>query len=181
MAKITILQVVIHNRRLSRVSIKELLHILDSKPNVGPEIWNILISFDAGSVALELVTNFAVSKTEEIIRRSNLLRFTGSYYSTISKVIQSWKDGDKPSISNAVGFIIPEETNRKFERLELARKLNKLKMVQLTALADSLGKDVETVERLVTELIVNDELQAEMKLIDEKMYLVSTVEQENGN
>ena len=46
-------------------------------------------------------------------------------------------------------------------------------MVQLTALAESVGKDVETVERLITELIMNDELQAEMKLIEDKMYLVA--------
>ena len=181
MAKLSILQLVIPSRRLTRITIQELLNILESRPNAGPEIWNILIAFDAGSVSLELVTNFSISKAEEIIRRSNLLRFTGSYYSTITKVIQAWKDGDKAAISAATGSILPEETLRKFERLELARKLDKLKMVQLTTLADSLGKDTETVERLITELIVNDELKAEMKLIDDKMYLVSATEENKNN
>jgi hypothetical protein len=46
-------------------------------------------------------------------------------------------------------------------------------MVQLSTLAESLGRDVETVERLITELIVNDELHAKMKLIEDKMYLVA--------
>ena len=123
---------------------------------------------------MELVTNFSISKVDELIRKSNILRFTGSYYSTITRVTKAWKDGDKTSISTATGSILPEETLRKFERLELARKVDKLKMVQLSTLAESLGRDVETVERLITELIVNDELKAEMKLIDEKMYLVSS-------
>lgn len=180
-AKLTILQLVIQSRRLSRVTIRELLSLLETKPNIGPEIWNILLSFDAGSVALELVTNFSISKVDEIIRRSNLLRFTGSFYSTLTKVIQAWKEGDKAIISSITGTIIPEETLRKFDRLELARKLSKLKMVQLVTLAESLSKDVETVERLITELIVNDELHAEMKLIDDKMYLVSTVEEEESS
>ncbi|MHA2091477.1 MAG: hypothetical protein ACW98K_11515, partial [Candidatus Kariarchaeaceae archaeon] len=172
-AKLTILQLVISSKRLSKITINELLQLIDSKPNVGPEIWNILIAFDAGSVALELVTNFSLSNVEEIVRRSNLLRFTGSYYSTFSKVMQAWKEGDKGAISTATGSILPEETLRKFERLELARKVEKLKMVQLSTLAESLGRDVETVERLITELIVNDELHAKMKLIEDKMYLVA--------
>ncbi|MHA2250387.1 MAG: hypothetical protein ACXAD7_08490 [Candidatus Kariarchaeaceae archaeon] len=175
-AKLTLLQLVIQSKKLTKVTIHELLNILDTRPNIGPEIWNILIAFDAGSVALELVTNFAFSKAEEIVRRSNLLRFTGSYYSTFSKVMQAWKEGDKAAISNATGSILPEETLRKFERLELARKVEKLKMVQLSTLAESLGKDAETVERLITELIVNDELHAKMKLIDDKMYLVAEEE-----
>jgi hypothetical protein len=87
--------------------------------------------------------------------------------------MQAWKEGDKGAISTATGSILPEETLRKFERLELARKVEKLKMVQLSTLAESLGRDVETVERLITELIVNDELHAKMKLIEDKMYLVA--------
>ncbi len=172
-AKLTLLQLVIQNKKLSKVTINELLNLLESRPNIGSEIWNILLAFDAGTVALELVTNFSLSKAEEVVRRSNLLRFTGSYYATFSKVMKAWKEGDKVAISSATGTILPEETLRKFERLELARKLEKLKMVQLSTLAESLGKDVETVERLITELIVNDELHAKMKLIEDKMYLVS--------
>ncbi|MHA2503753.1 MAG: hypothetical protein ACXAE3_12900, partial [Candidatus Kariarchaeaceae archaeon] len=180
-AKLTLLQLVIQSRRLTRICVQELLVILDTRTGLGPEIWNVLTAFDAGSISIELVTNFSITKAEEIIRRSNLLRFTGSYYSTITKVIQAWKDGDKAGISATTGTILPEETLRKFDRLELARKLDKLKMVQLSTLAESLGKDVETVERLITELIVNDELKAELKLVDDKMYLVSEDAEKSGN
>ncbi|MDH5646720.1 MAG: hypothetical protein OEZ01_11965 [Candidatus Heimdallarchaeota archaeon] len=172
-SKLTLLQLVIGSRRFSRLAVRELLTILESHPTIASETWNILIAFDAGLVGIELVTNFSFNKAEEIIRKSNILRFTGSYYSTITKILQCWKEGDKAEISKIAGTILPEETLRKFDRIELARKLDKLKMVQLSTLADSLGKDVETVERLITELIVNDELHAEMKLIDSKMYLVA--------
>ena len=57
--------------------------------------------------------------------------------------------------------------------MELARSVEKLRMVQLITLAETLGKDVKNVEKLVTELIVNGELKAEFKLIEEKMYLVA--------
>jgi hypothetical protein len=173
-AKLTILQLVIDSNRLIKVATVELLRIFVSKPNIGPEIWNILIAFDAGLVGIELVTHFSIDRAEEIVRRASLLRFTGTYYTILSKVIQSMKEGDKTALSNVTGAIIPEETLRKLERLQLASKVEKLKMVQVSTLAESLGKDVKYVERLITELIVNDELQAEMQLIDDKMYLVAT-------
>lgn len=173
-AKLTILQLVIDSNRLIKVATVELLRIFVSKPNIGPEIWNILIAFDAGLVGIELVTHFSIDRAEEIVRRASLLRFTGTYYTILSKVIQSMKEGDKTALSNVTGAIIPEETLRKLERLQLASKVEKLKMVQVSTLAESLGKDVKYVERLITELIVNDELLAEMQLIDDKMYLVAT-------
>ncbi len=173
-AKLTILQLVIDSNRLIKVATVELLRIFVAKPNIGPEIWNILIAFDAGLVGIELVTHFSIDRAEEIVRRASLLRFTGTYYTILSKVIQSMKEGDKTALSNVTGAIIPEETLRKLERLQLASKVEKLKMVQVSTLAESLGKDVKYVERLITELIVNDELQAEMQLIDDNMYLVST-------
>ena len=90
------------------------------------------------------------------------------------------KEGDKTALSLITGTIIPEETLRKLERLQLATKVKKLKMVQLSTLAESIGKDVKYVERLITELIVNDELKAEIKLIEEHMYLVATDEEEKN-
>ncbi|MFV2014413.1 MAG: hypothetical protein ACC656_03215, partial [Candidatus Heimdallarchaeota archaeon] len=176
-SKLSIVQLVIHSRRLTKVSINELLNILDKENPPAAQIWNILTTFDAGMVAIELVTNFSIAKTSEIIRKANFLRFTGSVYTILQEVIKAWQSGDINAIGETTGAIIPEETLRKFERLELARKVQKLKMVQLSALAESLNKDVETVERLVTELIVNDELKAEMKLVDDKMYLVANGEE----
>lgn len=179
--KITIIQLVIDSKKLTRVAINELLSLLDKDNAPAAQIWNILTTFDAGNVAIELVTNFSIAKADEIIRRANFLRFTGSVYKILQDVLKAWQTGDKAGISEATSEILPEETLRKFDRLELARKVQKLKMVQLTTLAESLGKDVETVERLVTELIVNDELKAEMKLIDEKMYLVAEQEVQTSN
>lgn len=172
-SKTSIVQLVIHSRRLTKVSINELLNIQDKDNPPAAQIWNILTTFDAGMVAIELVTNFSSDKASEIIRKANFLRFTGSVYTILQEVLKAWESGDINAIAETTGAIIPEETLRKFERLELARKVQKLKMVQLSALAESLNKDVETVERLVTELIVNDELKAEMKLVDDKMYLVA--------
>ncbi|MCH8906778.1 MAG: hypothetical protein IH840_06790 [Candidatus Heimdallarchaeota archaeon] len=177
-AKLTIIQLVINSRKLSRVAIQVFLDILDKEPGSSAQIWNILTTFDAGSVAIELVTNFSIDKAEEIVRRANFLKLTGSVYTIITEVLNAWETGDKDAIAQSTGLILPEETLRKFDRLELARKVQKLKMVQLSALAESLGKDTETVERLVTELIVNDELKAEIKLIEEKMYIVA---EENPN
>lgn len=175
-AKLTILRLVMGKKKLSNYAIGELLQVLDNKQGSNAEVWNILTSFDASSVAIELVTRFSTNKLDEITRRSTILRFTGSYYSIISKVIQAWKDGDRVTLSNVIGSILPEATMRKFERMELARSVQKLRMVQINTLADSLGKDVKNVEKLVTELIVNGELQAEFKLIDDKMYLVASDE-----
>ncbi|OLS22154.1 MAG: 2-phospho-L-lactate transferase [Candidatus Heimdallarchaeota archaeon LC_2] len=180
-SKTTIVRLVLHSRKLTKVAINELLNILDKENPPAAQIWNILTTFDAGMVAIELVTTFSVEKAGEIIRKANFLRFTGSVYTILQEVIKAWKLGDIAAISESAGAILPEETLRKFERLELARKVQKLKMVQLSTLAESLNKDVETVERLVTELIVNDELQAEMKLIDEKMYLVASEQETNSN
>ncbi|MCE7736175.1 MAG: hypothetical protein GPJ54_14940 [Candidatus Heimdallarchaeota archaeon] len=180
-SKISIVQLVIHSRRLTKVSINELLNIQDRDNPPAAQIWNILTTFDAGMVAIELVTNFSSAKASEIIRKANFLRFTGSVYTILQEVLKAWESGDINAIAETTGAIIPEETLRKFERLELARKVQKLKMVQLSALAESLNKDVETVERLVTELIVNDELKAEMKLVEDKMYLVANGEESNSN
>jgi hypothetical protein len=179
-SKISIVQLVIGSRRLTKVSINELLNILDRDNPPAAQIWNILTTFDAGMVAIELVTSFSISKASEIIRKANFLRFTGSVYTILQEVLKAWQSGDINSIAETTAAILPEETLRKFERLELARKVQKLKMVQLSALAESLNKDVETVERLVTELIVNDELKAEMKLVDDKMYLVANGEESDS-
>lgn len=180
-SKTTIVQLVLHSRKLTKVAINELLNILDKDNPPAAQIWNILTTFDAGMVAIELVTNFSAAKSGEIIRKANFLRFTGSVYTILQEVLKAWKSGDINAISESAGAILPEETLRKFERLELARKVQKLKMVQLSTLAESLNKDTETVERLVTELIVNDELKAEMKLIDDKMYLVAAEQENNSN
>ncbi|MCY3415038.1 MAG: hypothetical protein INQ03_25530 [Candidatus Heimdallarchaeota archaeon] len=174
LAKISILQLVIGRKKLAIRAIAEILQVIDARQGSNAELWNILTSFDASSVAIEMVTRFSTTKLEEITRKSSILRFTGSYYSIISKVIQAWKDGDKVVLSNVIGnAILPESTLRKFERMELARSVQKLRMVQVHTLAETLNKDVKKVEKLVTELIVNGELQAEFKLIDEKMYLVA--------
>ncbi len=172
-SKITILQLVISKKKLSNIAIGEILQVIESKHGSNAELWNILTSFDANSVAIEMVTRFSTSKIEEITRRSSILRFTGSFYSIVSKVIGAWKAGDKVTLSNVIGSILPEATLRKFERMELARSVEKLRMVQLNTLADTLSKDIKNVEKLITELIVNGELQAEFKLIDDKMYLVA--------
>ncbi len=171
--KLTILQLVIPSRRLSKIATGTLLNIIATKENYRPELWNMLIAFDAGTVALELATRYSLEKAEEIIRKANLLRFTGSYYSVLTNALKAMKEGDINLLSHATGQIIPENTIRRFERLNLARKVEKVNMVQLEVLADSIGKDVKYVERLITELIVNDEIQAELQYIDDKMYIVS--------
>lgn len=172
-SKITILQLVIDKKKLSNIAIGEILEVIGSKQGSNAELWNILTSFDASSVAIEMVTRFSVAKIDEMTRSSSILRFTGSFYSIISKVIGAWKKGDKVTLSNIISSILPEATLRKFERMELARSVEKLRMVQLNTLADTLSKPIANVEKLVTELIVNGELQAEFKLIDDKMYLVA--------
>ena len=66
-SKLTILQLVVRNKKLTRVAIHELLVLLDknvdSKTNT--TIWNLLTSFEAGTVALELVTQFSTEKVNE--------------------------------------------------------------------------------------------------------------------
>ena len=65
---------------------------------------------------------------------------------------------------------------RKFERIDIARKISKLNLVQLATLAESSGLSYENIERMITELIVNDEVKGELKIIEDKMYFVAVEE-----
>ena len=174
-AKTSLIQLIIYSRTLSRIAIRELIFILENK-FINSEIWNILLALDAGIVAIELITLLSDDKIVAIVKEAKQLKYTGTYFDTINQVRDAWNDGDKEKISKIIGYVLPEETLRKLERIDIARKISKLKMVQLATLAESSGLSYENIERMITELIVNDEVKGELKIIEDKMYFVAVEE-----
>ena len=173
MSKLTLIQLVIHSRRLKRISISKILTLMDARIDSSPTyLWNFLMCFDAGSVAVELVTQFSISRSEELINRTPLLRYTGSFFTTLQMVMTYWKSGDQIAITEITGSILPDNTIRKLERMDLASKIEKLGTVPLTTLAKTLGKDPEEIERLIAELIMNDDIDVRLEVVDNRMIVM---------
>ncbi len=173
MSKLTLVQMVINSRRLKRIAISRILTIMDARIDSSPTyLWNFLMCFDAGSVAVELVTQFSISRSEELINRTPLLRYTGSYFTTLQMVMTYWKAGDQLAIKEITGSILPDNTIRKLERMDLASKIEKLGTVPLSTLAKTLGKEPETIERLIAELIMNDNIDVRLEVVDNRMIVM---------
>ncbi len=172
LGKVTLLQMVLGSKRLSRVAISGLLNILDGKADPSPEIWNILTAFNAAMVGIELIINFSIDRAEELIRRSPLLRYSGSFITTINKIMVYWKEGDNNAISRITGSVLPPQMVRKLERIDLARKIKKLRVVPLSTLAETLNLDPKKLEVMIAELVMKDDLDIKMEVLDNRMVIV---------
>ncbi|RMG19655.1 MAG: hypothetical protein D6732_29565, partial [Methanobacteriota archaeon] len=172
LGKVTLLQIVLGSKRLSRVAISGLLNILDGKADPSPEIWNILTAFNAAMVGIELIINFSIDRAEELIRRSPLLRYSGSFITTINKIMVYWKEGDNNAIARITGSVLPPQMVRKLERIDLARKIKKLRVVPLSTLAETLNLDPKKLEVMIAELVMKDDLDIKMEVLDNRMVIV---------
>lgn len=172
LGKVTLLQMVLGSKRLSRVAISGLLNILDAKSDPSPEIWNILTAFNAAMVGIELIINFSIDRAEELIRRSPLLRYSGSFITTINKIMVYWKEGDNNAIARITGSVLPPQMVRKLERIDLARKIKKLRVVPLSTLAETLNIDPKKLEVMIAELVMKDDLDIKMEVLDNRMVIV---------
>ncbi len=172
LGKLTLLQIVLDSKRLSRLTISGLLNILDARTDPSSEIWNILTAFNAAMVGIELIVNFSKDRAEELIRRTPLLRYTGSFINTINKIMVYWKEGDKQAIANLTGSVLPTQMVRKLERIDLARKIRKLRVVPLTTLAETLNMDPKKLEVMIAEMVMKDDLDIKMEVLDGRMVIV---------
>ncbi len=178
--KVILLQLVFGSKRLSRIAISGLLHILDVRGDPSPEVWNILTAFNAAMVGIELIINFSIERAEELIRRSALLRYTGSFITTINKIMVYWKEGNNNAIATMTGSVLPPPMVRKLERIDLARKIKKLRVVPLRTLAETLNIDPKKLEVMIAELVMKDDLDIKMEVLDNRMVIVYNGPENNG-
>jgi mannose/fructose/N-acetylgalactosamine-specific phosphotransferase system component IIB len=171
-SKLTLIQLVIRSTRLTRVTISKILNLIDARTDSASNLWNYLLVFDAPSVAIELITQFSKFRAEELVRRAPILRYTGSFITTLQSVMTFWNEGDKNAIANFTGMILPETTLRKLERMDVANKIKKLRTVPLLTLAETLNMKSENLELLVAELIMKDDLNIKLEVIDNRMVVV---------
>ncbi len=173
LGKVTVLQLVLPSKNLSRIAISGILTMLSSNPNSPPpELWNILTGFSGSMVGVEMITNFTKDTAEELIRKSALLRYTGSYITTINKILNAWSSGDSNLVSSLAGGYLPNQTLRKLERLELARNIKRLRTIPLETLADISNMDTKTIESMIAEMALKDNLNVKMEMIDNRMIVV---------
>lgn len=171
--KLTLLQLVIRSVRLTKLTIASILTLIDAKKDTAPFLWSFLLAIDASDVAIELVTRFSEDRVDNMLRKSPLLRYTGSYITTIKEVISAWKIGDKNKITSITGSILPENAIKKLERMDILNIIAKMGTIPLKTLAETISKKPEEVEVLVAQLIMNDNAPLKMELIDNRMVIIS--------
>jgi len=141
------------------------------------EIWLGLLKFDAALVGLELI-EFQTKLGEEIVQDA-IARNLGSFGHIIYDVFNAYKKGDIQRVLTIAGT--PSNgLLRKKKRVELAEKIKKFGTIPIETLADSVDIDPKELEKLVYEMINENEINAKIELVEGRLTIVQlTDETEN--
>lgn len=141
------------------------------------EIWLGLLKFDAALVGLEVI-EFQTNVGQEIVQDA-IARNLGSFGHIIYDVFNAYKKGDIQRVL-AIAGTPSNGLLRKKKRVELAEKIKKFGTIPIETLADSVDIDPKELEKLVYEMINENEINAKIDVVEGRLTIVQlTDETEN--
>lgn len=164
------------NVSLQRSAIRHYLTNYDKIKGVRPpELWLGLIKFDATLVVSELI-ELSSEVAQEFVN-DILTRDLGSYAHIIYDVYNAYTKGDLQRVLNVAGTL-SDTLMRKTDRVELAEKIKKYGSISVEALAKRVEKAPEELEQLVYEMIEANELNVRIEVVEGRMTIVYSKEEE---
>jgi len=142
-------------------------------------IISFLTMFDGLSVAISLVTLGSETTVESITDAIKEMALNTSFKKIITDVVTVFNEGSYEDLVKAFqGRILPENVEFEMMKKKYITSLSKVGSIPLELFAERIGLSVDKAEKMIYDMILQEEIPARIELVGGRLYIVQDIEED---
>ncbi|MHA1217130.1 MAG: PCI domain-containing protein [Candidatus Heimdallarchaeaceae archaeon] len=157
---------------------KQELEKEESDETITQRIISFLTMFDGLSVAISLVTLGSEATVESITNAINEMALNNSFKKIITDVLAVFNEGSYEDLVKAFqGRILPENVEFEMMKKKYITSLSKVGSIPLELFAERIGLSVDKAEKMIYDMILQEEIPARIELVSGRLYIVQDIDE----
>ena len=157
---------------------KQELEKEESDETITRRIISFLTMFDGLSVAISLVTLGSETAVESITDAIKEMALNNSFKKIITDVLTVFNEGSYEDLVKAFqGRILPENVEFEMMKKKYITSLSKVGSIPLELFAERIGLSVDKAEKMIYDMILQEEIPARIELVSGRLYIVQDIEE----
>lgn len=157
---------------------KQELEKEESDETITRRIISFLTMFDGLSVAISLVTLGSEEAVLSITNAIEEMALNNSFKKIITDVITVFNEGSYEDLVKAFqGRILPENVEFEMMKKKYISSLSKVGSIPLELFAERVGLSVDKAEKMIYDMILQEEITARIELVSGRLYIVQDIEE----
>ncbi|MHA1446290.1 MAG: PCI domain-containing protein [Candidatus Heimdallarchaeaceae archaeon] len=157
---------------------KQELEKEESDETITQRIISFLTMFDGLSVAISLVTLGSEATVESITNAIKEMALNNSFKKIISDVLTVFNEGSYEDLVKAFqGRILPENVEFEMMKKKYITSLSKVGSIPLELFAERIGLSVDKAEKMIYDMILQEEIPARIELVSGRLYIVQDIDE----
>jgi len=141
-------------------------------------IISFLTMFDGLSVAISLVTLGSEATVESITNAIKEMALNNSFKKIITDVLTVFNEGSYEDLVKAFqGRILPENVEFEMMKKKYITSLSKVGSIPLELFAERIGLSVDRAEKMIYDMILQEEIPARIELVSGRLYIVQDIDE----
>lgn len=157
---------------------KQELEKEESDETITRRIISFLTMFDGLSVAISLVTLGSEATVESITNAIKEMALNNSFKKIITDVLTVFNEGSYEDLVKAFqGRILPENVEFEMMKKKYITSLSKVGSIPLELFAERIGLSVDRAEKMIYDMILQEEIPARIELVSGRLYIVQDIDE----
>ncbi|MCG3259999.1 MAG: PCI domain-containing protein, partial [Candidatus Heimdallarchaeota archaeon] len=157
---------------------KQELEKEESDETITQRIISFLTMFDGLSVAISLVTLGSEATVESITNAFKEMALNNSFKKIITDVLTVFNEGSYEDLVKAFqGRILPENVEFEMMKKKYITSLSKVGSIPLELFAERIGLSVDKAEKMIYDMILQEEIPARIELVSGRLYIVQDIDE----
>lgn len=157
---------------------KQELEKEESDETITRRIISFLTMFDGLSVAISLVTLGSETTVESITNAIKEMALNNSFKKIITDVLTVFNEGSYEDLVKAFqGRILPENVEFEMMKKKYITSLSKVGSIPLELFAERIGLSVDKAEKMIYDMILQEEIPARIELVSGRLYIVQDIDE----
>ncbi|MCE7749393.1 MAG: hypothetical protein GPJ51_13465 [Candidatus Heimdallarchaeota archaeon] len=141
-------------------------------------IITFLTMFDGLSVAIALVTLGSEVALESITNAIKEMALNNSFKKIITDVLTVFNEGSyEDLVKTFQGRILPENVEFEMMKKKYITSLSKVGSIPLEIFAERIGLSVDKAEKMIYDMILQEEIPARIELVSGRLYIVQDIDE----